>query len=138
MGEVEQVATLVALEKRPQFRSKHLLPREGRYIDCSRKPRVFDAKVYGARRIERRDFSRVDFDLEADRGRRCLVLRVDTESQLRGDRALVELRAPQPWFQHPTDAVENRAHRTVRGADKADPYVTVSRHTALLVPSAGK
>lgn len=66
MVQIEQIPTLVPLQKCAEFRRDQLFRREGRDLCRSAEPRVVDAVVNQDRSIESFDLRCVDLDFEAD------------------------------------------------------------------------
>ena len=71
------------------------------------------------RPIERFDLPGIDLDLQPNR-HAAGVLGLDPEAELRRDRALIELRPPQPRLQDNTQPIEDRPDRTGRRAHQVD------------------
>ena len=79
------------------------------------------------RSISRPSKTSVDLDLQPD-WHAAAILGLDSETELRGDRALLELCPPQPRFQNDTQLIEDWSDRTVCSADKVDVLRIAQRH----------
>lgn len=92
MCKILEVAALITLQKRPQLRGQHLLTGKRGNSCLASEPGIIDPQKHGLRRIVSFNLARIDLHLQAN-WHAAAVLRVDAETELGSNRALVKLRA---------------------------------------------
>ena len=107
VGQVIEITSLVALQQRTQLGRQHLLSRERGNGRLAGKPGIRDFERPCLGHVECLDLAGVDLDLQPDL-RAAAVLGLRAKAELRRDRALTELRPPEPRLQHETQPVEDR------------------------------
>ena len=109
---VVEIAPLVALQQRAQLGRQHFLAGECRNGRLTGEPGVHDLQRQCRRRVECFDLAGIDLDFQSD-WHAAAILGLNSETKLRRDGALLELRPPKPWIQSNSQLIKDRTDRTV-------------------------